>query len=131
MEETAKVIGGVAGELLFFSRSFFLGFMLRMCYDPLVLLRKALRHPWWLVNLQDVLFWAVSSLCMFGLLFRENNGTPRLFALAGILAGMILYHLGPGKLICVSFVRFRKGIQNLWKKWLKKKEKSDMIKEQQ
>ena len=98
MEEAAKVIGGITGELVFFVRSFFLGFVLRMCYDPLILLRKTWHHPRWLVNLQDALYWMAGSLTMFGLLFRENNGTPRLFAIAGILTGMLLYQLGPGRL---------------------------------
>ena len=33
MEEAAKVIGGVAGELVFFMRSFLLGFLMRLGAD--------------------------------------------------------------------------------------------------
>ena len=98
MEEAAKVIGGVTGELLFFARSFLLGFLLRLGYEPLILVRKLFRHPKLLVDVQDILFWTAGSCLMFGLLFRENNGTPRLFSLVGILTGMILYQLGPGHL---------------------------------
>ena len=35
MEEAAKVIGGVAGELVFFMRSFLLGFLMRLGYEPI------------------------------------------------------------------------------------------------
>ena len=35
MEEAAKVIGGVAGELVFFMRSFLLGFLMRLGYGHL------------------------------------------------------------------------------------------------
>lgn len=36
MEEAAKVIGGVAGELVFFMRSFLLGFLMRLGYEPII-----------------------------------------------------------------------------------------------
>ena len=45
---------------------------------------------------------------MFGLLFRENNGTPRLFSLIGIAVGMALYQLGPAKLTGSLFCKIRK-----------------------
>ena len=41
MEEAAKVIGGVAGELVFFMRSFLLGFLMRLGYEPIIFFRHA------------------------------------------------------------------------------------------
>ena len=41
MEEAAKVIGGVAGELVFFMRSFLLGFLMRLGYEPCISSAKA------------------------------------------------------------------------------------------
>ena len=41
MEEAAKVIGGVAGELVFFMRSFLLGFLMRLGYEPIIFFRRA------------------------------------------------------------------------------------------
>ena len=123
MEETAKVIGGVAGELLFFARSFLLGFLLRLGYEPLILVRKLFRHPKLFVNVQDILFWTAGSFLMFGMLFRENNGTPRLFSLVGILAGMILYQLGPGRLTGALFEKLRRKSRE-WKRiYQEKREK--------
>ena len=115
MEEAATVIGGVTGELLFFARSFLLGFLLRLGYEPLILARKLFRHPKLLVDVQDILFWTAGSFLMFGLLFRENNGTPRLFSIIGILAGMALYQLGPGQLTKTLFNRLQKK-QREWQK---------------
>lgn len=133
MEEAAKVIGGVTGELLFFARSFLLGFWLRLGYEPLLLVRKLFRHSKLLTDIEDILFWTIGSFLMFGLLFRENNGTPRLFALFGILAGMTMYQLGPGRLTGILFARMRKKIikrRKTGKKRLKKDRKDDMIKKE-
>lgn len=111
METASAVMDGVAWELLFFVRAFFLGFCLRMGYDGLLLLRLLLRHRHIVISLEDFIFWMTGSVLMFGLLFQENNGTPRLFALAGVLAGMLLYHLGPSPLICGLFDRILRLIR--------------------
>lgn len=133
MEEAAKVIGGVAGELVFFMRSFLLGFLMRLGYEPIIFFRRVFRQPKLLLDVQDVLFWTFGSFLMFGLLFRENNGTPRLFSLIGIAVGMALYQLGPAKLTGSLFVRLEKndlkckeaavhGEKNVWRgeKWKKR-----------
>ena len=142
MEEAAKVIGGVAGELVFFMRSFLLGFLMR-----LIFFRRVFRQPKLLLDVQDVLFWTFGSFLMFGLLFRENNGTPRLFSLIGIAAGMALYQLGPAQLTGSLFCKVRKKRLKMqrscraWrkkrlerrkmeKKRLKKTQKESMIKEE-
>lgn len=80
----------------------------------------------------------VWQFLMFGLLFRENNGTPRLFSLIGIAAGMALYQLGPAKLTGSLFCKIRKNDlkckeavahgektseRRKWKKRLKKTQK--------
>lgn len=121
MEEAAKVIGGVTGELLFFSRSFLLGFLLRLGYEPLILVRKLFRHPKLLADVQDILFWTAGSFLMFGLLFRENNGTPRLFSFVGILTGMSLYQLGPGRLTGALFNKARQKSRELKRNYQKKR----------
>ena len=124
MEEAATVIRGVTGELLFFARSFLLGFLLRLGYEPLILARKLFRHPKLLVDVQDIVFWTAGSFLMFGLLFRENNGTPRFFSIIGILAGMALYQLGPGQLTKTLFNRLQKKHRQWQKKqreWRRKR----------
>lgn len=124
MEEAAKVIGGVAGELVFFMRSFMLGFLMRLGYEQIIFFRRVFRQPKLLLDVQDVLFWTFGSFLMFGLLFRENNGTPRLFSLIGIAAGMALYQLGPAKLTGSLFCKIRKKrlkMQRRCHAWRKKR----------
>lgn len=125
------MMGGVTWELLFFLRAFFLGFCLRMAYDGFLLLRMVWRHPRFCITIEDLLFWMAGSVMMFGLLFHENNGTPRLFALLGVLAGMMLYHLGPSRVVCGGFGKvlqfvercrriLQKKVESLLKKLAKK-----------
>ena len=128
MEEAAKVIGGVAGELVFFMRSFLLGFLMRLGYEPIIFFRRVFRQPKLLLDVQDVLFWTFGSFLMFGLLFRENNGTPRLFSLIGIAAGMALYQLGPAKLTGSLFCKIRKKRLKMQRRCHAWRKKESMIK---
>ncbi len=112
MEETSEIIKGVDWELFFFLRAFFLGFSLRMGYDFFLISRRLWKHHGFWITVEDFIFWMTGSILMFGLLFKENNGTPRLFALLGVLAGMILYHVGPSPCVLSLF----QWIQKLMKK---------------
>lgn len=110
-------------ELQFFLKAFFLGFCLRMIYDVLLIWRKLIRHKTIWISIEDVLFWITVGLYIFALLFRENSGTPRGFAIFGIWIGMLLYHLGPSKLLVPVLskglawvlLRVRKVLQIVWK----------------
>ncbi len=115
MEETSAIMKGVDWELYFFLRAFFLGFCLRMGYDLFLIFRKICRHRHFWVNAEDFLFWMTGSILMFGLLFQENSGTPRFFALLGVMAGMILYHMGPSPLCLGIFEVLRKTIRKMKK----------------
>ena len=86
-------------EMQFFAKAFFLGFCLRMAYDVLLIVRKVVHHKHIWVSIEDVLFWIMCGFYVFGLLFRENSGTPRGFAIFSVIVGMLMYHLGPSKLL--------------------------------
>lgn len=120
MEETSAVIKSINWELFFFLRAFFLGFCMRMGYDIFLVLRRLWKHGRFWIAMEDFIFWGMGSILMFGLLFRENNGTPRGFALLGILSGMILYHFGPSPFFLGIFDMVRKKVRKLekiiWKK---------------
>ncbi len=137
MEAASEVAGGVVWELTFFVSAFFLGFCLRMGYDILWLFRRLVRHKRFFVGLEDFFFWVTGSVLMFGLMFRENNGTPRLFAILGALAGMFLYHIGPGSLFrmltekILGFLgKCQKKIRENVGKLLKKRKKQGRIKKE-
>ena len=52
---------------------------MRLGYEPIIFFSPCISSAKLLLDVQDVLFWTFGSFLMFGLLFRENNGTPRLF----------------------------------------------------
>ena len=54
---------------------------------------------------EDTVYWMLCSLFVFGLLYEENNGTLRGFALCGVAAGMLVWHFGPSPILVAGLAR--------------------------
>lgn len=79
-------------ELSFFLISVLCGAILLLVYDIFRILRRIIKHNGGFVALEDLLFWVGASLFIFVMLFKENDGIIRGFAIIGMTAGMLLYH---------------------------------------
>lgn len=89
-------------EVNFFLHSFLLGVFITFAYDWLLILRRCFRHALFMISLEDILFWIACALGVFYMLYRENNGILRWFAVLGATLGMLVYK----KLVSTFFVRF-------------------------
>lgn len=63
-----------------------------MIYDLLRIIRRIVPHGVWAVALEDVAYWITTALLVFQLLYRENDGAVRGYALLAVAVGMMLYH---------------------------------------
>ncbi|MBO5292445.1 MAG: spore cortex biosynthesis protein YabQ [Lachnospiraceae bacterium] len=81
----------IMGELDFLLRSMLLGVMITFLYDLIRIFRRVVRHHGFFVSLEDFFFWVFCSICIFLLLYRENNGILRWFVVMGAAVGMLLY----------------------------------------
>lgn len=81
----------IVQELTFFVHSVLMGVAITFVYDWIRVLRKLIRHGKILVSLEDLLFWLVCGIAVFYMLYRENNGTLRWFAVLGATIGMFFY----------------------------------------
>lgn len=63
-----------------------------MIYDLLRIFRRVVPHGVCAVALEDVLYWAGTALLVFQLLYRENDGAVRGYALFAVAVGMLFYH---------------------------------------
>lgn len=70
------------------------GVALLLGYDLLRILRRILPHGTIWVALEDILFWFLSGIIIFIMLFREDSGSLRGFSIGGVVLGMLLYHFG-------------------------------------
>lgn len=90
---------------------------LRAAYGLLELLRRILPHGKAAVALEDLLYWAGCAVLIFYMLYEENSGAIRGFALAAVILGMLL---------CLQFEKLcgklcdkgRKKLRNLVKRFI-------------
>lgn len=68
-----------------------LGGWLMFCYDLLRASRLIFPRKYWLVSLEDLVYWIYVSLSAFSLLYRQNDGILRGYVIAGVLFGMYGY----------------------------------------
>ncbi len=85
-------------ELEFLRQSVWIGVMISFLYDGVRIVRRIVPHNQFFVSVEDVIFWCYCSVCMFQMLYRENNGTLRWFVILGAVSGMLLYKVTVGRL---------------------------------
>lgn len=83
---------GVLGELQFFGLAVLRGVLILVLYDVLRILRRIVPHGVVAVALEDLLYWIGTAFLVFQLLYRENDGAVRGYALFAVALGMFLYH---------------------------------------
>lgn len=83
---------GILKETVFFLHTIGAGAFLMFLYDVLRIIRRLMKHENCWVALEDIVYWFVCGVLMFLLIFQENDGIIRGFAIGGFIGGMILYH---------------------------------------
>jgi spore cortex biosynthesis protein YabQ len=79
-------------ELQFFLISILWGAILLLVYDGLRIIRRVFKHNGFFIAVEDLIFWVMSSLFIFIMMYKENNGIIRGFSIMGMTIGMVLYH---------------------------------------
>lgn len=79
-------------ELEFLLHSFVLGVFIMIAYDVLRIFRRLCKHSFVVIAIEDLLYWMACAVCIFLMLYQENSGSIRWFAVAGVSAGMLLYN---------------------------------------
>ncbi|MCC8162391.1 MAG: spore cortex biosynthesis protein YabQ [Lachnospiraceae bacterium] len=82
----------ILDELRFFALAVLRGALILAVYDVIRIFRRVISHGVWAVALEDLFYWIATALLTFELLYRENDGAVRGYALFAIAAGMLFYH---------------------------------------
>lgn len=98
----------IAGEGVFMLHSFLLGVIITFIYDLFRIFRRIIPHGWFLLSLEDLVFWVLATAGIFYMLYYENNGMFRWFSVIGAGAGMFLYK----KTLSTVLVNFVSGAIN-------------------
>lgn len=83
----------IGHEAVLFGISILVGAGLFLFYDSLRIFRRILPHGNIAIGVEDFFYWLVCTGTVFVMLYRENDGRVRGFALLGLGIGMLLYYL--------------------------------------
>jgi spore cortex biosynthesis protein YabQ len=83
----------IAVELHFFALCILWGGQILLAYDVLRVFRRLIKHGSFIMAVEDLFFWIISGILIFAMIYRQNNGIIRGFAVMGMTAGMLLYNL--------------------------------------
>lgn len=81
----------ISQEAVFLGASVLLGMGLFFLYDILRIFRRIVSHGAIWVGIEDFLYWLLCTGAVFVLVYQENDGMVRGFALGGVALGMLLY----------------------------------------
>ena len=82
---------GIVQEITFFLHSVLMGLVITFAYDCVLIFRKLFRHGKFWISVEDFIYWFICGISVFYMLYRENNGVLRWFAVVGAALGMSFY----------------------------------------
>lgn len=82
---------GIVQEITFFLHSVLVGLIITFAYDWILIFRKLFKHGKFWISVEDFIYWFVCGISVFYMLYRENNGVLRWFAVVGATLGMSFY----------------------------------------
>ncbi len=96
----------IVNEVYFLIYSAVMGIIITFVYDFILIGRRLIKHNIFFVSLEDLFFWASCAIAVFYMLYEENNGILRWFAVFGAALGMLLYK----KTVGMHFVGFMSAL---------------------
>ncbi|MCM1561824.1 MAG: spore cortex biosynthesis protein YabQ, partial [Butyrivibrio sp.] len=81
----------IVQEVVFFLHSILIGLVITFAYDWILMFRSLFTHGRFLMSMEDFLYWFACGIGVFYMLYKENNGVLRWFAVMGAALGMLFY----------------------------------------
>lgn len=83
--------GTIEYEARLLMMSFLTGVGFMIVYDCLRVFRLLCSHNTICIGIEDMLYWIYAALMTFSLLYQENDGDIRAYAIIAAFMGMVLY----------------------------------------
>lgn len=101
----------ITQEAMFFGISILVGAALFLLYDVLRIFRRIFPHGNIWIGIEDFVYWLVCTGTVFAMLYWENDGMVRGFALLGLVFGMLLYYLFLSRyIICINVLLLKTAL---------------------
>lgn len=109
----------MAEESIFLLHALWIGVLITLVYDGLIIFRGAVPHNSFGIALEDMGFWFFCAIYVFAWLHRESSGTLRWYAVAGALLGMWIYKKTLSKVLVKLGTRILQKVLEVLRKFLR------------
>jgi len=89
----------MADQARFFLWTMILGAASGAVFDVFRIFRRIIKHPDFLTQIEDLLYWLFISVLIFYFILYHNSGEVRIYAIIGVFAGMCLYFATLSRLV--------------------------------
>lgn len=83
----------VSDQLYIFIWAVIFGGLLGLFYDMIRVFRRILPHEKLAIGIEDIIFWVIAVIVIFGYIFNTNDGIMRGFIFIGLSLGVTVYML--------------------------------------
>ena len=83
----------IVQEITFFLHSILIGLIITFAYDWVLIIRRLVKHGRLWMSVEDLIYWFACGIGVFYMLYRENSGVLRWFAVVGATLGMFFYKI--------------------------------------
>jgi len=98
------MILSMADQARFFLWTMILGAASGAAFDIFRITRRIIKHPDFLTQIEDLIYWLFISVLIFYFILYHNSGEVRIYAIIGVFAGMCLYFVTLSRLIIKASV---------------------------
>lgn len=106
-------------EIWLFLQALLMGAVLLLCYSTFDILKKFLPSRRLLAGILDLVFWFLAGIVVFVAIYKNNQGSIRIFLFWGLFFGAILASWWPRPFYEKMGIRLLGFFARLIKKWIK------------
>lgn len=104
----------VSEQLNIFGWAIVFGISIGLFYDFIRIFRRIIPHRRFLIGFEDLVFWLITGIAVFGYIFNSTDGIIRGFIFIGLSLGILLYYLILSNLIVSKITYFLKQLMKLF-----------------
>ena len=78
----------IVGEMLGFLTAIISGMVVKLGYQTLCCVRDIWKHNYFLIGIEDLLFWIGTAMYLFVQIYHTNNGSVRWGFILGVVVGV-------------------------------------------
>lgn len=91
----------IVTDALLFLDALICGMLLAIVYDILRIFRRIIPHLNIIVSIEDFVYWNLSGIYIFAVMFGTNNGVIRGFFIVGAVIGAYIYKKSIGEFLVI------------------------------